>query len=722
MQHATRSKARIAEVGVSSTVEVQKAGDVKNEQSEYGSTRADEFLASEAEEGLKERPKKRRAIDKTKNPRADIKDDAGNETTRKRIAGCLSVLLSMPMDILFEIFSHLSPEDLVRLSRASKVFRQVLLSKQSAFLWNDAFEKSESGTPPCPEDVTVLAWANLLFGGSYCQHCGTKGVRKILFGLRMRLCQKCVSSTLVPYMKAAPRFETKHFRPLSYQLDRLLPAAPDRHGYMHFLERDISALLTDLGTLCNGLSDRDACTAVEKFCQERKAAFNPRRLHAESCLEWERRRQSARGTELYEIRSVRREEIVKRIKALGYEKDDACHIWRLKGINISQPLTNRAWDKLFPTIKASLDRMKSGRMNYLRGQRQEERFKKINTIYLNYLKILPPMDVPTLPSPYQCTQFEPFKTFADTDVEELTAEWHEEVQKSLPQTFRAIFQKRLEIKSILVSRLPHEEFTPREGDVSEAELDRRLALATSVYQTVRHGLVPRFGFEPLMYDGHTSVQCWNSSAPPYEWRHDPKFWHFGREVVEHILLCLGKSKNTTAVELDITDERLIVHAARKHRAGDKLLHDFNMRMLTPQEYSTVLVLEKGPSFLVSRRWGCCHCNIQLEPSGYDPRGGSWRTLDFIKEHLKDKHNIEEPHDGVDFFWNRGIPRSHDPGLSLPEPQATLPLQQADTALGQSAHIDDGDERMAIVLEGQDGDDCEQDVCKYILEKGGSLSP
>jgi hypothetical protein len=67
-----------------------------------------------------------------------------------------------------QIFSHLPPEDLVRLSRASKAFRQVLLSKQSTFLWKAAFADSDNA-PPCPEDIAELAWANLLFGGSYCQ-------------------------------------------------------------------------------------------------------------------------------------------------------------------------------------------------------------------------------------------------------------------------------------------------------------------------------------------------------------------------------------------------------------------------------------------------------------------------------------------------------------------------------------------------------------------------
>lgn len=73
--------------------------------------------------------------------------------------------------------------------------------------------------PSCPQNYSVPKWANLLFGGSHCQvarvflsltdnrftqlllcqSCGVRGVSRIDFGLRRRICgdcakEKCVSS------------------------------------------------------------------------------------------------------------------------------------------------------------------------------------------------------------------------------------------------------------------------------------------------------------------------------------------------------------------------------------------------------------------------------------------------------------------------------------------------------------------------------------------------
>ncbi|KAI0029289.1 hypothetical protein K488DRAFT_56675, partial [Vararia minispora EC-137] len=79
-------------------------------------------------------------------------------------------LLCMPMDILFEIFGHLQPGDLVNLSRINKSFHRVLSSKRSALMWKAALSNARGGgAPSCPVDISELGWANLLFGGSSCQ-------------------------------------------------------------------------------------------------------------------------------------------------------------------------------------------------------------------------------------------------------------------------------------------------------------------------------------------------------------------------------------------------------------------------------------------------------------------------------------------------------------------------------------------------------------------------
>lgn len=66
-----------------------------------------------------------------------------------------------------QIFGHLAPADLLSLSRVSKSFRKLLLDSSSLFLWKAAFG-NVPGLPAPPEDVSLIEWTNLVFGGVLC--------------------------------------------------------------------------------------------------------------------------------------------------------------------------------------------------------------------------------------------------------------------------------------------------------------------------------------------------------------------------------------------------------------------------------------------------------------------------------------------------------------------------------------------------------------------------
>lgn len=108
----------------------------------------------------------------------------------RRKQGRLSVLPTQSLDILFEvsrypvyctsissridhplfqIFGHLYPVDLLHLSRVSKSFRQVLMTRTSAWLWRSTFSNMNGPSPPPrPEGMSEPAWVHLLFGGAFC--------------------------------------------------------------------------------------------------------------------------------------------------------------------------------------------------------------------------------------------------------------------------------------------------------------------------------------------------------------------------------------------------------------------------------------------------------------------------------------------------------------------------------------------------------------------------
>jgi F-box domain len=114
-------------------------------------------------------------------------------------------------DTLVEkIFGHLPPSDLLTLSRVNQNFRNLLSGAGSSSLWNTSFRLV--GAPMAPRDMSLSAWARLLFGGSYCyvrnftstdplprltgrvQSCGAKPVTRILFSLRRRACKVCMTA------------------------------------------------------------------------------------------------------------------------------------------------------------------------------------------------------------------------------------------------------------------------------------------------------------------------------------------------------------------------------------------------------------------------------------------------------------------------------------------------------------------------------------------------
>lgn len=116
---------------------------------------------------------------------------------------------------LLQIFSHLHPYDLLRISRTTKEFRRILLHKSSISTWKSSFEEIRD-LPPCPPEMCEPAWANLVFS-PHChvccfiilfsvsfrvlppplQYCLAPGIRNVEWKFRTRVCSKCAPSVFV---------------------------------------------------------------------------------------------------------------------------------------------------------------------------------------------------------------------------------------------------------------------------------------------------------------------------------------------------------------------------------------------------------------------------------------------------------------------------------------------------------------------------------------------
>jgi hypothetical protein len=96
--------------------------------------------------------------------------------------GKLGMIAEMPLDVLYEVgssshpfcmnaagfifivqvFSFLTPRDLIRMSWTNKEFRQILTSRSTRNIWKAALE-SVDGLPPCPPHMNEIEYSTLLF-------------------------------------------------------------------------------------------------------------------------------------------------------------------------------------------------------------------------------------------------------------------------------------------------------------------------------------------------------------------------------------------------------------------------------------------------------------------------------------------------------------------------------------------------------------------------------
>lgn len=80
---------------------------------------------------------------------------------------------------LGQIFSHLTPYDLLRMSRLNKDLRRVLISRSSITVWKSA-RSNDNECPDPPAGMSEPAWANLLFDA----HCHVRVFRQQYYFFR----------------------------------------------------------------------------------------------------------------------------------------------------------------------------------------------------------------------------------------------------------------------------------------------------------------------------------------------------------------------------------------------------------------------------------------------------------------------------------------------------------------------------------------------------------
>ncbi|KAK0447968.1 hypothetical protein EV421DRAFT_106327 [Armillaria borealis] len=258
---------------------------------------------------------------------------------RRRLKGSLQRVSDIPLDILLEIFSHLDPHDLLHLCRTSKSLRAILLDRSALSVWKSA-RRNLANLPDILVGLSEPHFASLLFD-KYCQLClANAKTSHVQWSMRTRCCDDCLKNIAI-FTPVIPHelIKVKGIIPSHF-------SGVDCREYYHVpsmisLTQEVKALL-------------DEGNEFEDWYEDKKASLNAIEQLGEQCETWLAARSWAHKVELGRIRQKRVDDVIRRLKELGWEflidriprKKIASH----KLVAYSRPLTDRSWRKMEPVM------------------------------------------------------------------------------------------------------------------------------------------------------------------------------------------------------------------------------------------------------------------------------------------------------------------------------------------------------------------------------------
>ncbi|KAG2153723.1 uncharacterized protein EDB93DRAFT_210913 [Suillus bovinus] len=329
-----------------------------------------------------------------KRARADQGSDTGTAPgakdfgTKKKI---LDPLFTVPIDILLEIFGHLEPLDLLRLFRTHKAFRQVLSSNHAASVWKAA-RVNRGGVPDCVPGMSEIEWAELLFNNSCCEECGKKGIWRIDFGLRRRICRLCLNEDLV--CDEAFSYDFPEYDPIILDFIPFSSIRVDDHDHNDcrmFWPKDIERMAKELEPYLKPGAEQ----ALEDFKQSRKKYIDSNIDHISICDAWTGKDNQRRLERARQLRDQNSELFVARLIALGHNAKDVKRMFDRRHYGIlDKELTDARWKRLIPKVEYKLAELQEE----WRLQRQSEvsflRQSRLLTLYNKYVLPLPQGIIP----------------------------------------------------------------------------------------------------------------------------------------------------------------------------------------------------------------------------------------------------------------------------------------------------------------------------------------
>ncbi|KAJ1301884.1 hypothetical protein OPQ81_000724 [Rhizoctonia solani] len=316
--------------------------------------------------------RKKRASGRASEPR---KNKATN-----RIKGRLSGVLSLPIEVFMEIMRYLALPDVLSLSRSNKFFRQMLLTRSASTLevWRMAVE-NVPGLPPCPKDLCEPQYAALIYS-KHCSMCGTSVVRPMDPYLNVRLCKDCTEI----YVTHVEEVEENIIQRLIHQSTTTRMKA-SRYGMTTCLIRDVEEFRRWRNGFLRrgGTSDEDLKSELE----ERFDSIVERIKYAKVMERFLRDMAETRTREIEQLKEQRRQDVKRRLEEAGWEAADwtfpefVARKWASL-VEAPQLLTERAWQKLYPSLVPYLETNRESHREGSRIIRKGKRLRRMRRLLL----------------------------------------------------------------------------------------------------------------------------------------------------------------------------------------------------------------------------------------------------------------------------------------------------------------------------------------------------
>ncbi|QRV93653.1 hypothetical protein RhiJN_21671 [Ceratobasidium sp. AG-Ba] len=290
-----------------------------------------------------------------------------------RKKGRLSGVLLLPIEVFTEIASHLTPPDVIALSRSNRYFNKLLLSRSALHIWTAAI-RNVPGLPPCPKDLCQPQYAALIYS-KYCSMCGAGVVKPMDPYLNVRLCNSCRDSELL-LVAEIPKQIVRLLTPQTLGLFGD-PAFCLRSEKLK-VEQKIQEIESELG---------EVPLAESTWVKERLRICAERVNFAHELAAFLEKLADARAKEIEELKSRRRDDIKERLTKLGWEEPDWKFPWTIARkwatmVENPKPLTDRIWLNMYPKMEPYLRANHQAQMKKFKDERRRRQERRMRALLI----------------------------------------------------------------------------------------------------------------------------------------------------------------------------------------------------------------------------------------------------------------------------------------------------------------------------------------------------